>query len=468
MITKNNQAGKRNLPGKRSLYHYFGVNTRSGHANLRYSYREAAGKEPPRRPTTVLHRIQDFLNNNFLAWFIHNWRVRKHYDYPVGIADEAIYPIAGETDTDITIGIAADWASCTPQSAYVGEKMDEKKFQYTIHLGDTYYSGQDKELADNFGAGINDFGYWPRGTKGSFALAGNHEMFSSGQAWLDMVRAPYRGFGLRIPGTGSFAGQTAPFFCLLMESWCVLGLDTGYQSLTRAFLRFNPDNAALNFPDEMMNWLIKYVKPKIQNKGILVLTHHQYISAFKNETEYVNPARQLSQLTDKEILWIWGHEHRFSMYGQYCKGDGYVAAYGRCIGNGGMPDEHTDGRKVDPDKIKSRNLVLYDYCVADKIVFDNGQDGNPVRSEDFGSNGYAALTINKENLAIEYYSCYGNGEDHALDKDVVVLRENWRYDPGTAKIVFIHAEDLSMQTTQKMSYPSGFQDPGGIGKSNMT
>ena len=219
--------------------------------------------------------------------------MRKHYEYPVGIGDEAIYTISEEADTDITMGIAADWASFTPQSAYVGMKMNEKNFQYTIHLGDTYYSGQDKELADNFGAGINDFGYWPRGTKGCFALAGNHEMFSSGQAWFDMVRAPYRGFGMRIPGTGSFTGQPAPFFCFLTESWCVLGLDTGYQSLTRAFLRFNPDNASLNFPDEMMNWLIQYVKPKIQNRGIVVLTHHQYISAFKNETEYLNPAKQL-------------------------------------------------------------------------------------------------------------------------------------------------------------------------------
>ena len=99
----------------------------------------------------------------------------------MGIGDEAIYTIAGEADADITIGIAADWASCTPQSAYVGMKMDEKKFQYTIHLGDTYYSGQDKELADNFGAGINEF---------RLLAEGNQRMFCAGRKSRNVFIGP--------------------------------------------------------------------------------------------------------------------------------------------------------------------------------------------------------------------------------------------------------------------------------------
>ena len=59
------------------------------------------------------------------------------------------------------------------------------------------------------------------------------------------------------------------------------------------------------------------------------------------------------------------------------------------------------------------------------------------------------------------------GRTIQLDKDDIVLREDWRYDPDAAKIVFIHAEDLAMQTTHKMSYPTGVDDPGGIGNSNM-
>src|SRR5215467_1686770 len=182
---------------KRRSYNYL-LLTRNPKGNLRYSGRAEDNKERKPLPT-FLYQMKDFLTNNILAWFIHDWHIKKRFDYPTQ-ANNSIHQMknAGGDVSKITMCIAADWATSTAQAEFVGRKIMELSPDYTVHLGDTYYSGLASELADNFGDGTdqNKNGIWPRGKAGCFALAGNHEMFSSGKDFLGMIQDRMRNFGV--------------------------------------------------------------------------------------------------------------------------------------------------------------------------------------------------------------------------------------------------------------------------------
>ncbi len=419
--------------------------SRSGRANMRYS--NMAQKSVERKPLpNLLYRLKDFLANNFLAWLVHSWHISPRYPYPASVTG-CIYSLNHPDDpgAPVSLCLAADWANSTPQSEFIGNCISQLDPDYTLHLGDTYYTGNLQELKDNFGEGNGiDYGIWPRGKAGSFALAGNHEMFSSGAYFLQMIQNRGRGFGERLSHTNQYRGQPAPFFCLRTDHWCILGLDTGYDSLYQSWLKriFNtdPNNTELKFPDTMIRWLKEEVHIEEDRRGIIVLTHHQYISAFSDEEEFQNPAIQLQELlgTDREIIWIWGHEHRFSMYKKYRASQHHINAWGRCIGNGGMPDEHSSKRVMDTQKAIDLGLELHDNRVADTFHFDIH---SPL---DIGYNGYALISIDRDQLSITYWAAYWNGKQQSSPHNQKLVTEDWIANNRTGQISCILQTDHSI------------------------
>jgi len=435
--------------------------TRNANGNMRYS---ATADVKPRRPRpTLLYRMKDFLTNNVLAWIFHNWHIKKPFAYPTE-AGESIHPLTLATDrvevaecddTDkgvkqdgsITLCVTGDWATSTPQAAFIGRQIACHQPDYTIHLGDTYYSGADDELADNYLTGASKSGIWPRGGSGSFALLGNHEMYSSGGGFYRMIKDPASRFGIRNPVGNTFTGQPVPFFCLSSDHWTIVGLDTGYDSLQRSCLKrlinIHPTNLQLQLPDLQLRWLRE--NPDVLNpkKGIVLLSHHQYISAFGGENEFAGPAVQMQpMLGNREVLWLWGHEHRFAMYDKYAAPGG-ITANGRCIGNGSMMDEHLKERLPDPAKAVSRRLALYDYRVADTFHFDS-------KAVDVGYNGYARLAINGDGMEITYFQAYWNGDPKMKEFHQAAVRENWRAD-GAGNVTRISFGDLTKDPMTRQS-----------------
>jgi hypothetical protein len=65
--------------------------------------------------------------------------------------------------------------------------MKARNPDYTIHLGDVYYVGDRPELKQNClnepksKKGVE----WQHGSKGSFALNGNHEMYACGTSYFE-------------------------------------------------------------------------------------------------------------------------------------------------------------------------------------------------------------------------------------------------------------------------------------------
>lgn len=351
------------------------------------------------------HNIWDFVSESIFKWIYHYIKSRfgKNHEY-VDYQDpqNGIYTFDNSVaQTDIAI--AADWATNTKESIWIAGEINKKAADYTIHMGDTYFVGEPKEITANFLPETDSI--WPRGAKGSFALLGNHEMYANGTSYFrDLLPC----MGMRLPD-GKFSGQTASFFCFQNEHWRILGLDTGYHSIGKIPILekipwFAPD---CHFDKVLIDWLTKTVRLSDPNdkRGLVILTHHQYISAFKGEGEYIVPAEQLAELIgkDRPIIWIFGHEHKFAIYEKAQIKNG-ISAYCRCIGNGGMPIE------LKKDFEKSSGKQGYN-----KLVFVDKRERIP----DLGYNGYALLKLKENRLGIEYY-----------DINKLLISEEWSVNNG--------------------------------------
>lgn len=356
------------------------------------------------------HAAGNFIEKGFgqaLRWAYHTFKSRfgKKYPYPVypQSGDKGVYNLSSVPDNGqpVVIALAADWATDTFESDTIAEQMQSHHPDFTIHLGDTYFVGTPDEINNNF---LSPGASWPRGKHGSFALLGNHEMYARGVAFFrDLLPAiGFRG------ADGRFLGQKAGYFCLENEHWRIIGLDTGYNSIGKIpildLLPFFSPNC--RFEGSLVLWLKEtlHLGDKNDKRGIVVLTHHQYITAFKNESEYQLPANQLSALlgSDRKIIWIWGHEHKFSMYGKARVQNG-VTAYGRCIGHGGMPVE-LGTFKLDSSKKGAPALVMYD---------SRPRPGSGEYPQ--GYNGFVLFKLLGKELQIEYYDING-----------YLLSESWK------------------------------------------
>jgi len=157
----------------------------------------------------------------------------------------------------------------------------------------------------------------------------------------------------------------------------------------------------------MLKWLKKTMdalQPKTgAKKTLIVMTHHQPLSSF--EQYYTKPAQQLADLgilEGQEFVWLYGHEHRLTVYKKQEVVDGLVA-YPRCIGHGGMPVSVSKLKKPD-DKV-----LYYDPRVH---AIDVDHPKTKV-----GYNGHLMLTIEGDRLTIEY---------HDIVKNRVLLTETFR------------------------------------------
>ena len=345
-------------------------------------------------PTTKRPMLSAFLPGNLWPWVKDYLRFALTPKFPFPTYTEAskngVYSISPSAGADeVTIAIAGDWATGTNESAKIADLMAAKKPTLTIHLGDVYHVGDEDEVQENcFGATRHGFEgvVWPHGEQGSFALNGNHEMYANGKAYFTTF---LQSLGLR-----TNPGQEASFFCLEVGGWRIIAIDTGYNSVGVPLLSQIPWIKRIPFiggdahlDRKIIEWLRTNVKPAADKKPTLLLSHHQYFTAFKNQSNHPKPAKQLEEfLKDREVVWLWGHEHRLAIYDVFVK-DSVLQAYGRCVGHGGMPLDTDD---LDP---KSAPLRFYD---KGKPALDAG------KAPTMAKNGYVVLTVKNDTLALDY------------------------------------------------------------------
>ena len=158
--------------------------------------------------TAAYSPISAFLPSRLLKWIpqvVKFWFHKKHpfRDYTTKGKGTGIYQI----DDRVKISMAGDWGTGTDEARIVASGMEKSDPDFTIHLGDVYYVGDDNEMRENF-LGEKTSPYrpvkWPMGAKGGFALNGNHEMYANGNGYWRMVLPR---MGLKERGSKWGAGQ---------------------------------------------------------------------------------------------------------------------------------------------------------------------------------------------------------------------------------------------------------------------
>ncbi len=363
------------------------------------------------RSLQLTHNIRhagDFLEARFWRWLVEYLRTvfrrrAKFLEYDLTDPLAGIYVMPDV----VSVALAGDWGTGTISAYRVRDEILARSPDITMHLGDVYYSGSQDEF-DEYFLGADD---WPRGSLEqadkitalpSYALNGNHEMYSGGHAYFRAIRDHF--------------GQEASFFCVENEHWRIVGLDTGYSAklfpgleLLPWWVRLQPQN---------LEWLQRNVLSSSDTRPILLLSHHQWFSAF--EREYRKLGREIGN-DPRYLLWFWGHEHRLAGYGAFRTHPKGPLIRGRCIGHGGMPTED-----IHQQVKRERNVVFYDQRVA----------GSVDRTE-VGYNGFALLEFDGAELVVSYIEETGR----------VLLREKWirTQDGARGEVLDFEADLLTLE-----------------------
>jgi len=234
---------------------------------------------------------------------------------------------------DARVVVVGDWGSGLPRALAVAKLMAEEvadalsngREAHVIHLGDVYYSGDPVEYRHRVLAP----GCWPvtaeQAAAGvtSWALNGNHDMYSGGYGFFDtQLRDDERFRAQRSPD-----GQGTSFFRLKNNHWDIAGLDTSW----------NKDVLSLGqtgvLEDPQAEWVKRWAGES--DRRFMLMSHHQLISAYdKGDLGAVLRSKLGPLLQSGRIdAWLWGHEHR-------CMAFEAAAAQPRimrCIGHGGVP-----------------------------------------------------------------------------------------------------------------------------------
>lgn len=241
-----------------------------------------------------------------------------------------------ECDDHVRLVLVGDWATGLPRARKVAEEiravLDDGKAksleQHVIHLGDTYYSGWDHEYRKRF------LPFWPvtqdeSDTIGSWSINGNHDMYSGGHAYYDVLLDDPR----------FYKQQKSSFFSLYNKHWRILGLDTAWQDGTL-------ENPQADWVGEQLGG---------DNQTGLLLSHHQPFSAYEKSKPTIR--RLLKPVLDSEKIraWFWGHEHRCMLFKPHAN-----VHFGRCVGHGGVPvymTHRSDDPYPEPGEYEYREYI---------------------------------------------------------------------------------------------------------------
>lgn len=300
---------------------------------------------------------------------------------------------------EVRIAIAADWGAGTLEADYIGQTMiDSDGFNpdWTIHLGDVYYVGSPDHINANClgipPAGVQKGVKWPHGKLGSWSVQGNHEAYDRGFGFFD-VWAPT--LGIRDPVSGNLTGQNTDYLSLENKYWRVIHLDTGYNTYSFIPPPFSGDNRNNTQPAPVIEWLknVVNISNPNDNRGIIILSHHQTQSAF--EEAYAATPDQLADLLpkNKSVVWLFGHEHRVSWYDpqpHVAPSGNSFTHFSRCIGNSGYPPSISPI----PARAREAGLVAYD----DRVY----QLAPGLWNMTVGFNGFMRVTLKKNQALLEY------------------------------------------------------------------
>ena len=283
------------------------------------------------------------------------------------IADDVSFVLAGDFGT-------GNFGSGDSPSTKISKLILALKADYTIHLGDVYYAGLNPEEKSKL------LGCWPRGSKGSFTLNSNHEMYSGA--------GPY--FNTTV-GSPIFNTLQSPwsFFALENTDWIVVGLDSAYYSSAVQLYM----NGTLGSNNNQTQFLQQVAA---RNKKTIILTHHNPIPVAGIGGRLPQAGDEGFQLYSDVMgafagqkapaYWYYGHKHVGAAYKPLVGNNLHC----RCLGHSALP------AGLASDLTKSSNLDWFERCNA-------GDPDNKLRIY----NGFVQLQLDGPTLTETFYDELG-------------------------------------------------------------
>lgn len=292
---------------------------------------------------------------SFFTW----WKKIKPHKFVEAAAD------AEPLGNQVKMAILGDWGTGLYGAPVCAQSIEkDPTYNFLMHLGDVYYSGDENEVIDRF------LKFWPKNSGAiSRALNSNHEMYTGGHAYFEQTLEQF--------------GQQASYFAMQNDHWVLVGLDSGYKEH--------------NLKDEEVSWL-KAIIERADNRKVVLFSHHQPYSLLERGGEKL-VSKLDDVLTNRKIFaWYWGHEHRCTIFDQHP----IWGLHGRCVGHGGFPyfrDNLSAARLVESQrngtswyKLNGKNMVP--GC----LVLDGPNPYLPGEENKYGVQGYMTIEFNGEHL----------------------------------------------------------------------
>lgn len=247
---------------------------------------------------------------------------------------------------------------------------------YTIHLGDVYYAGtagfldSDEEVA-------NFVDNWISGSKGSFMLNSNHEMYSGAQGY----------FGKGLTAAPFVLQKNTSYFAIQSDKWIIIALDSAYYDTSDLFM-----NGALTDDNQ-----INFIKGlNTANKTVIVMTHHNPTNVEGTGTAQLTLWNQvISALGRAPEYWYWGHVHNAVIYSdQSFPAQNGVKA--RCNGHGAIPF----GVGYGLQNADGTNKPSVEYFAHE--LMSTAYENTDVQQANRVLNGFAMLTLGPDSIKEEF------------------------------------------------------------------
>jgi len=277
------------------------------------------------------------------------------------------------------VALFSDWGTGLYGAPHIANAIqnDTTGFNMMMHLGDTYYSGGDKEIKTRL------MDVFPKAGTGVIrcALNGNHEMYSGGNGY----------FSAALP----FLNQASSCVAYQNMHWLLVGLDTSYIDHNLD----EPDKKGANKTNQVA-WLKKLVE-SADNRKVILFSHHQPFSQLDKQGPKIIAAMG-DALLQRIHAWFFGHEHRCVIYQAHDK----YGLRGRCIGHGGFPEFRTRFNGAAPDAYRWITLPKNDKAPgadvldgANKFIEDDGARYSP--------HGYVTLRFDGNECLEDYFDAAG-------------------------------------------------------------
>ena len=270
----------------------------------------------------------------------------------------------------VEVALISDFGTDYYHTAYIAKQLIERKFPYSVHLGDIYYAGKAEEYKNNFKKWIDPI----LDSTSFYTLNSNHDMMSGSESYFKYISERLSKYGNQ--------RQVGSYFCLKMGKFQIIGIDTDYFGISR-------------YENERLK---KWLEDRL-NEGRV---NHQVNILLSSNYPYIYEEDDPSELLDKDMrdlviskqlvdLWFWGDSHYCALYDR----NAILPFIGSCIGHGGYPY-----KKVGYGEIKTQGV----YPPPVRFLENKSRFWKwPNLRPDMGNNGYCILRLkNTQEIELEY------------------------------------------------------------------